>query len=239
MWKELKQLFSKDSLCEEAFNESLDVLRECLGMYNDAIASLQEEKPLKTDIYKRDRKINKFERAVRRKIVTHLAISTNPDVPTSLVLTSVVIDIERIGDYTKNIVELAFNHPGAFAGGELRDDVLETEVAVRKMFNDLIPALDGSDLNRARRVIADQQAMAGKVDRILENLVAGKTLAGDSGEAVTAALLFRYLKRIGAHLKNVATSVVNPYYRIGYREKNAPGDENPPETPPPSDKMDT
>jgi hypothetical protein len=29
----------------------------------------------------------------------------------------------------------------------------------------------------------------------------------------------RYLKRVSAHLKNVASSVVNPYHRIGFREK--------------------
>ena len=33
------------------------------------------------------------------------------------------------------------------------------------------------------------------------------------------ALYLRYLKRVSAHIKNVATSVVNPYHRIGYREK--------------------
>jgi len=33
------------------------------------------------------------------------------------------------------------------------------------------------------------------------------------------ALYMRYLKRVSAHLKNVATSVVNPYHRIGFREK--------------------
>jgi hypothetical protein len=35
------------------------------------------------------------------------------------------------------------------------------------------------------------------------------------------ALYLRYLKRVSAHLKNVATSVVNPYHRIGFREKGS------------------
>ena len=37
--------------------------------------------------------------------------------------------------------------------------------------------------------------------------------------AATLAIYLRYLKRVSAHLKNVATSVVNPYHRIGFREK--------------------
>jgi len=39
----------------------------------------------------------------------------------------------------------------------------------------------------------------------------------------------RYLKRVSAHLKNVATSVVNPYHRIGYKEKKKKGTAAPAE----------
>ena len=34
------------------------------------------------------------------------------------------------------------------------------------------------------------------------------------------ALYARYLKRVGGHSHNIVTSVVNPFPRIGYREKN-------------------
>ena len=36
-------------------------------------------------------------------------------------------------------------------------------------------------------------------------------------EAVTTALYVRFLKRISAHLMNIASSVVNPFDRIGFR----------------------
>jgi phosphate uptake regulator len=36
---------------------------------------------------------------------------------------------------------------------------------------------------------------------------------------IALALLLRYLKRINAHLKNIASSVVNPFHRIGYKVK--------------------
>ena len=55
--------------------------------------------------------INAYEREVRRKVFTHLAVTGERDLHAGLVLVSVVIDIERIGDYTKNIVELALHHP--------------------------------------------------------------------------------------------------------------------------------
>ena len=39
-------------------------------------------------------------------------------------------------------------------------------------------------------------------------------------DAVALALYMRYLKRVASHLMNAATGVVNPFHRIGYREKN-------------------
>jgi hypothetical protein len=57
------------------------------------------------------------------------------------------------------------------------------------------------------------------VDGTIPRLQDSQVLKGRSGHAVTVALYMRYLKRVSAHIKNVATSVVNPYHRIGFREK--------------------
>lgn len=221
MWDRLKSLFRKESLCDEAFKESLDMLGQCLGMFEDAVASLRNHGVPVGDIYARDRMINKFQRRVRRNIVTHLAVSTNPDITSSLALTALIIDIERIGDYTKNIVELAAVHEKPFDGGELDDEIREFEETVRRIFKTLPAALEESDMDRARHIIGDHQMLSDRIEDLIESLIAGKLMKNSSGEAVTAALYLRYLKRVSAHLKNVASSIVNPYYRIGFREKGA------------------
>lgn len=219
MLKKLLNLWKRESLCEDAFQACLMMLRESMGMFGDAVASLRQEQPLKADIYARDRSLNKFERHVRRDIVTHLAVSTNPDINTALVLTAIVIDIERIGDYTKNIVELAVAHPGIFRGGEIAGDIETIELTVKRMFEALPGTLARSDSDTARQILGDHHIVAERADECIGDLIAGKVLGGETGAAVTAALYLRYLKRVSAHLKNVASSVVNPYYRIGYREK--------------------
>ena len=236
MWKELFGLLKKETLCDEAFAASLDMLRQCEKMFSDAVSSLRTVGALQADIYSRDRAINRFERHVRRNIVTHLAVSTNPDINTALVLTAIVMDIERIGDYTKNIMELAAAHHGVFQGGELSGEIREIEETLKRMFADLAPALGASDALKARQIIGDHLIVAERVEEGLRELIGGRVLIGQSGEAVVAALYLRYLKRVGAHLKNVASSVVNPYYRIGFREKwpesrRTPGGEPSPEPP--------
>ena len=219
MWKKLLGLFEKDTLCDEAYKECLVMIRDSKEMFDIAIESLWREGGLDVDIYKKDRRINRFERKVRRDIVTHLAISNNPDITGALILTAVVIDIERIGDYAKNIAELASAHPNVFQGGELEKDIKEIEASVGRIFSDLGPTMEHSDTDLARRILGDHQMLSDRIGEIEHDLIRGSALSGNSGEAVTAALYLRYLKRVSAHLKNVATSVVNPYYRIGFREK--------------------
>ena len=219
MWKDIIRLFRSEGALQEAYDESILMLKASHGMFDDSVAALHAEGTLETDIYGRDRRINKHERSVRRKIVTHMSVSTKPDINLGLVLTAIVIDIERIGDYTKNIVELASAVEGPFDGLELHDEVLSIEGRLGKMFDDIVPALDESDEDRARAIIASHGVIAEKVDKHIHSLTAGEALAGRSGHAATVALYMRFLKRVSAHIKNVATSVVNPYYRIGFREK--------------------
>ena len=47
---------------------------------------------------------------------------------------------------------------------------------------------------------------------------AKKSSAGSSPQIRYA----RFLKRIGSHSRNIATSIVNPFHRIGYQEINDP-----------------
>ena len=223
MWKQIVTLFRSGGPLQDAYDEAILMLRASHDMFDHAVKQLHAEGALETDIYKRDQQLNKSERRVRRKIITHMSVSAKPDINLGLVLTAIVIDIERIGDYTKNIVELAGTVPGPFDGLELHGEVTEIEEALGRMFYDIVPALEGSDVARARGIIGSHTIIAAKVDEQLPALCSGEALSGRSGHAVTVTLYLRYLKRVSAHLKNVATSVVNPYHRIGFREKGSRG----------------
>jgi len=219
MWKKILAGLKGEGLNQQAFEEALVMLRASHGMHRDAVAALHEKGILVTDIYERDRELNKYERSVRRMILTHFSVSPTPDINLGLVLTSIVIDIERIGDYTKNIVELAVALPEVFDGGELHEEIRALEEILDGMFTDILPALENSDVDLARHIFQEHKSVSGRVERGLQLLRSDQVLAGQSGKAVTAALYLRYLKRVSAHLKNMATSVLNPYYRIGFKEK--------------------
>jgi len=60
--------------------------------------------------------------------------------------------------------------------------------------------------------------IARKGDEIVNAMLTHDEL--DGREAVATALYVRYLKRVSAHLMNIASSVTNPFDRIGFRTTN-------------------
>ncbi|TKJ43114.1 hypothetical protein CEE36_05030 [candidate division TA06 bacterium B3_TA06] len=166
------------------------------------------------DLYKIDRHLNELQIAIRRRILEHLAINPAQDINATFVLAILVIDLERIGDYVKNLDEIAKHYPKPISGGAF-DALRPMAQRVKEMFRETKIAITESDTELARKVMADQANLAMQADRLMDQLIESKDIAVKEG--IVAALLSRYIKRVSAHLKNVASSVVNPYHRIGYR----------------------
>jgi phosphate uptake regulator len=56
-----------------------------------------------------DQKVNRLEREIRRELVVHASVFGAIDTPAVLVYMSIVKDVERVGDYAKNLVDLALD----------------------------------------------------------------------------------------------------------------------------------
>ena len=63
-----------------------------------------------------------------------------------------------------------------------------------------------------------KQKISSQCDSITNEIIMGKINDLDIGTASTVGLYARYLKRIAAHSRNLISSVVNPFERIGYPE---------------------
>ncbi len=221
MFKQIYKLFQSNSLYEQALNECYEMLDIDLTMFKSSIESLRESDSadIEIDIYELDKKINEFERDVRRKVMTHLAFGGQEDVGSGLVLVSVVIDIERIGDYTKNIYDLAVNHPKRLNGGVLEEKIKQVESASLNLFESSIDAFKNQDIDKARSLMATyKKDISDQCDTITNDIISGKLSDIDIGTSAAIALYARYLKRISAHSKNLISSIVNPFERIGYAE---------------------
>jgi len=221
MFKQIFEIFKSDSLFEQALSECHEMLDIDLTMFSASINSLRKSDSSKIDIdiFAMDKKINEFERDVRRKVMTHLAVGGKEDIGSGLVLVSVVIDIERIGDYTKNIYDLAVNHPKKLNGGSAEERLAEIEEISFKLFEDTIDAFKNQDIEKARGLMGFyKEKISSQSDAITHDVILGNIGDLDLGSASAVALYARYLKRIAAHSRNLISSVVNPFEKIGYPE---------------------
>ncbi|MAE62392.1 MAG: hypothetical protein CMJ49_13680 [Planctomycetaceae bacterium] len=231
MWKQLIQAWKADNLLEQAWDESFQMLEIDREMFLEAVRVLREsdDAEINTAIRKRDKEVNRYEREVRRKVMTHCTVAGARDLPGGMVLVSIVIDIERIGDYCKNILDLAAAHPKRLSLPDYETSISEVEQEVRRRFDQTIDILREHDTDRARDLMATFKEDVGRTcDKMVDDAVAGNVTPLWPGDAVALALYARYLKRIGAHLNNVITSTVNPFERIGFREKRKSSDGAPP-----------
>lgn len=220
MFRFIREFFRKESLLDQAYGETVEMLGLARDMTRAATKSLRhsDTAEVSLDIHKVDITINKYERETRRRVLTHLAVSTAADHAPALVLTSIVIDVERLGDYAKNIVELANAHPGALKAAEYEDRVQELERRVMQGFDRVSLAFEESNEAEARELMATHKGFTRLADGLLEDLIAGNDSL-NKGDAITLAMYVRYLKRVESHLNNIVSSVVNPFPRIGYQSK--------------------
>jgi phosphate uptake regulator len=172
---------------------------------------------VRKDVHKSDRRVNKAERAVRRQLVVHVSVrGTSADITLVLASMSVVKDAERIGDYSKNIWDIANS------GIDLSD---AEDIRVLMRYRDRISTLIGEtarvfgdkDLEAAHNLLRGGDALQAEYDELIDEQLRTDRPAR---EAVPRALLYRYYKRITAHLLNILTSLVMPIDRLDYYDED-------------------
>ena len=222
IFREIVNLWKSEDLLSQAWDESYKMMMLSNEMFTQAIKYLREGENDETIrmLKKRDVEINTFQRDVRKKVVTHYAISQDiEDLPNGLVLLNMVVDVERVGDYTKNILDLALNHPNTIRSEEFSKDLYHVEQEVISRFSKTLEAIHTQDADVARSMMVSyKETLTSISDDIVNGCISGEITLGDESKIVSLALYARYLKRIGAHLKNITTVLINPFDAVGYKQ---------------------
>jgi phosphate transport system protein len=218
MFRKLLAIFRKDTLMHRAYQRSFEMLDITLSMYEEARESLRkrDDNEVNLQVKETDKKVNSYEREVRRMVFNHLAVQGTADLPSGLALISIIIDIERIGDYAKNMVELALDHPGRLHGGEFEDEIVRLEEALKDNFVQTRKCFQDENADLALELLEKYAWLNDVCDQILVDVVKEKDKNIKPGDAAALVLYTRWLKRINSHLRNITTSVVNPFDRIGF-----------------------
>ena len=222
VFKDLVTIWNSEDTLSQAWTSSNEMLHLSHEMFTDSVNALRsgEKNKVIKSIKLRDEEINQYHREIRKKVVTYYSVSKDvTNINSGLVLINMVVDIERVGDYTKNILDLAKYYPKKLKSEKVSEDLRIIEQAVIERFQNTVKAVEEMDEIAAKELIKSYRSDLGKLsDNLVASSISGDLKIGEEHMASSMVLYARYLKRIGAHLKNITSVVINPFESIGYKK---------------------
>ncbi|MFW6158766.1 MAG: PhoU domain-containing protein [Planctomycetota bacterium] len=227
MLKDLIRMWKKIDLLKESFEQFLsmiDMVEQMFRCSTDALFGARKCANARGTLFKTDISVNKTERHIRKNLVEHLAVNPRADAPACLILMSASKDVERAGDYCKNLLEVADMLKTPAMETAYGEDLREMADLVTAGFAKTRTAFAEENHTVAHNVIVEETQIAKRSDAMVEKVANDESL--DANQAVCLALAFRFLKRVNAHLGNVASSVVMPLHKIDYFDEKWKRDHN-------------
>ncbi len=216
-----QSLLHPTSAVDESRADVLEMIHACKDMYVMVLQALHDEHPDHTveRVHEKDRRVNELHAGVRRRSYQHMALKPGDELLPTLQLHEIVGEIERVGDYSKNIAELSEMIPGGVQWGSYEEGMATVKAEIVEMFDLTEHAIDTGDESSGQRVIERYESISRYCDATL-----AEAIRRDEGEPerverwlLALVLMLRYSKRVAAHLRNAVLTITNPYQRLGYR----------------------
>ena len=220
MFRELISIFRGDNplgRMGDNFTKMLSLTRDQTIRAGQIFFSKPASPEERTQIYKQDVKVNKLERKIRKQVIAHLSVAGNSaDVPYSLLLMSLVKDVERIGDYAKNLAETLDVSGAILPDDDTVAELREIRNGIEGTFEAVAEVFAQSDEEEAVALIRQGRDMSHRCDALIDRIAKGDY---DAATTVAVTLGTRFYKRIGAHLLNILSGVVMPLHKLDYYDE--------------------
>jgi phosphate uptake regulator len=220
MFRNLLQFWKGKNFLNQVLDEFKDMLDDSQIMFDAVCRKLidnQAEPGLKEKIYDLDGKVNQLQKDIRKRVIEHLSIQPSVDVPTCLLLMSVVKDAERLGDYAKNLLEVSGLLEKPIDKNTYRKLFNNIEGEILELFAQTKKAFIDSDEDKAAKTWDYQKEIKKRCDDIIKTLAKSNLSVN---ETVCFTLMARYFKRVSSHLTNIATSVILPLTELDYFDES-------------------
>lgn len=220
MLRELLSIFREGNplnAMAENFAEMLRLTYELTVRAGDIYFGKSFTAEERTRIYEQDVQVNKLQRTIRKQVIAHLSLKGNTaDLPYCLLLMSLVKDVERLGDYAKNLADVVELRPDPPPENEVIEELRKIRAGVESAFAATAEVFATSDRERAIELIREGKSLARRCEALLERIARSDY---DAMFATAAVLGARYYKRIGGHVLNVLSSVVMPLHKLDYYDE--------------------
>ena len=205
---------------EEHLLDMLDADRHTFALATSGLFGAGDLATLRQQASDSDHRVNLLVQQVRRELVVHAALrGAERDIRTTFATMSIVKDIERIGDYAKQMLRLA-RVRGPFASGSATHTELTAYCGrISGYLTEARDALRAYDSDGARALIAGIHGLTDELGAATAALLVADPAPGDGA---ARALAYHYLARICSHLSNVLTSLVMPLDKLDFYDEQHP-----------------
>ena len=222
MFRELLSIFRPGNPLQamaDNFAKMLELTHEQTVKAGEIYFSRTMSPESRSEIRRMDVEVNKLERKIRKQVIQRLALrGTTQQVPYSLLLMSLVKDVERIGDYAKNLSEVVDFSSDPLPDDEITAELREFRKFVETAFGSTAEIFSQSDREGAIELITAGRGLAQRSDALLSRIARSDYNASLTTSAILGT---RYYKRIGAHLLNILSSVVMPLHKLDYYDESS------------------
>lgn len=198
---------------EQQLKEMLAACQDAFRLATAAVFGEMKVTESGDQLEETDKDLNRTERAIRRELLVHGTVrGAEVDMGLMLAYMSIAKDVERIGDYCKNIWNLA-QMGVSFVEADDGEELAKHRQRVAFLLEQTLMAFANQDADAVHQMIPeireDLQHYDTHIIRYVSSDLPGRY-------ATPRALFYRYLKRISAHLSNTLTSVVMPVDRLDF-----------------------
>jgi phosphate uptake regulator len=216
MFKNLMQFWKGKDFLSEVMDDFKIMLSDSEYMFRssyDILVYNKKEPGLEQQILRTDKKVNRLQKVIRRRIIEHMTVQPTVDSPACLLLFSVSKDAERVGDYAKNLLEVSRLLEKPIDKETYSKLFKDLDKDILDLFKQTKDAFIESDEEKATKAWDSQKIIKKQCDDIVKTLAKGNYSVNES---VCFTLIARFIRRMSSHLTNIATSVVVPLTELGY-----------------------
>ena len=170
MASEILKILRGTSLMKKALDEFISMIANCEYLYNEAwdmMISHNSIEKIPQYYYDKDIEVNQQEKNIRRLLFEHLSINPRHDLSGALALMSLIKDAERIGDYSKNLLEAGILYKGNIKSIYFYERLNISQQKIANNLPKLKNAFKDSDDKLAKQILNSYNPIKKECDKLL------------------------------------------------------------------------
>lgn len=181
------------------------------GFWSGSTASIDGGSLSQADVL-----LNQQERQIRKELLLSLSLSRDYSPAPILTLMSVIKDVERMGDYAKELAELR-GVADRLPQDAIVDELREMGTKLSADLRDLAKVIASNDRKGALRLTLEGRARAQRF-KVLLGHIAHQPYSAEAASVLSLAT--HYQRRIQGHALNVLSSVLMPLHKLDYFDED-------------------